>query len=192
MLNHSNIYEAPEILLAKKSERKFQTTYRFVAVEQQPHKFNRLFERLSNLTGVVIEQYFWKHDFDKSAGNHNWLDCSLDNSFNTRMVGWQSSNRRKSHVWRSHDCNIVWPIVYAVTLIIVGYFLGSLIGSTAYIIALLLVLIAWIWVYKASFRTGWLGGIAIAILAWIIFVVVSIIFGALFGVIVPGTFFPHI
>ena len=84
------------------------------------------------------------------------------------------------------------PIVYVVTLIIVGYFLGTLIGSTAYIIALILALIAWIWVYKASFRTGWLGGIGIAILAWIIFVVISIIFGALFHVAVPGTFFPHI
>ena len=84
------------------------------------------------------------------------------------------------------------PIVYAVTLIIVDYFLGALIGSTAYIIALILALIAWIWVYKASFRTGWLGGIGIAILAWIIFVVISIIFGALFHVAVPGTFFPHI
>ena len=70
------------------------------------------------------------------------------------------------------------PIVYAVTLIIVGYFLGGLIGSTAYVIALILAFIAWIWVYKASFRTGWVGGIAIAILAWIIFVVISIIFGA--------------
>jgi len=84
------------------------------------------------------------------------------------------------------------PVVYFVTLIIVGYLLGTVIGSTAYIIALILALIAWIWVYKSSFRTGWLGGIAIAILAWIIFIVVSIIFGALFGVIVPGTFFPHI
>ena len=84
------------------------------------------------------------------------------------------------------------PIVYAVTLFVVGYFLGAAIGSTAYIIALILALIAWIWVYKASFRTGWLAGIAIAILAWIIFVVISIIFGALFDVAVPGTFFPHI
>ncbi|MGD0070960.1 MAG: hypothetical protein ABSB71_05320 [Candidatus Bathyarchaeia archaeon] len=84
------------------------------------------------------------------------------------------------------------PIVYAVTLIIVDYFLGALIGSTAYIIALILALIAWIWVYKASFKTGWLAGIGIAILAWIIFVVISIIFGALFGIVVPGTFFPHI
>jgi hypothetical protein len=87
---------------------------------------------------------------------------------------------------------LVGPIVYAITLFIVGYLLGAVIGSTAYVIALILALIAWIWVYKASFRTGWLGGIAIAILAWILFVVISIIFGALFHVSVPGTFFPHI
>ncbi len=84
------------------------------------------------------------------------------------------------------------PIVYAITLFIVGYFLGTVIGSSAYIIALILALIAWIWVYKASFRTSWLGGIAIAILAWIIFVVISIIFGVIFHAVVPGTFFPHI
>jgi len=87
---------------------------------------------------------------------------------------------------------LVGPIVYAITLFIVGYALGAVIGSSAYIIALILALLAWIWVYKASFRTGWLGGIAIAILAWIIFIAISIIFGALFGVIVPHTFFPHI
>ena len=84
------------------------------------------------------------------------------------------------------------PIVYAVTLIIVDYFLGALIGSTAYIIALILAFIAWIWVYKASFKTGWLGGIAIAILAVIIFFVISIILGAVFGLVVPAPFFPHI
>ena len=56
------------------------------------------------------------------------------------------------------------PIVYAITIFVVGYFLGAAIGSSAYIIALILALIAWIWVYKASFRTSWLGGIAIAIL----------------------------
>jgi len=83
------------------------------------------------------------------------------------------------------------PIVYAITLFIVGYLVGALIGSSAYIIALILAFIAWVWVYKASFRTGWLGAIAIAILAWVFFVVISVIFGAIFGISVPGTFFPH-
>ena len=84
------------------------------------------------------------------------------------------------------------PIVYAVTLITVGYLLGALIGSTAYTIALILALLVWIGIYKASFGTGWLRALAIAILAWIIFVIVSIIFGALFHVAVSGTFFPHL
>ncbi len=87
---------------------------------------------------------------------------------------------------------LLGPIVYAVTLILVDFFLGSLIGSAAYIIALILAFVAWIWVYKASFKTGWLGGIAIAILAVIIFAVVSIILGALFGLLIPAPFFPHI
>ena len=83
------------------------------------------------------------------------------------------------------------PIVYAITLFLVDVFLGSLIGSGAYIIALILAFIAWIWVYKASFKTGWLGGIAIAILAVIIFFVISIVLGAIFGLAVPAPFFPH-
>ena len=84
------------------------------------------------------------------------------------------------------------PIVYAVTLVLVDFLLGGLIGSAGYIIALILAFIGWIWVYKASFKTGWLGGIAIAILAVIIFAVISIVFGALFGLVVPAPFFPHI
>ena len=84
------------------------------------------------------------------------------------------------------------PIVYVITLVVVDFLLGGLIGSVGYIIALILAFIGWIWVYKASFRTGWLGGIAIAILAVIIFAVISIIFGALFGLVVPAPFFPHI
>ena len=83
------------------------------------------------------------------------------------------------------------PIVYAVTLIVVDYFLGALIGSGAFIIALLLAFIAWIWVYKSSFGTGWLGGIGIAILAIVVFAVMSVILGALFGLVVPAPFFPH-
>jgi hypothetical protein len=86
---------------------------------------------------------------------------------------------------------LLGPIVYAVTLILVDVFLGTIIGPGAYIIALILAFIAWIWVYKASFKTGWLGGIAIAILAVIIFAVMSFVLGIIFGLAVPAPFFPH-
>ena len=84
------------------------------------------------------------------------------------------------------------PIVYAITLVVVDFLLGATIGATGYIIALILAFIGWIWVYKASFKTGWLGGIAVSILAVIIFFVISIIIGAIFGLLVPAPFFPHI
>ena len=84
------------------------------------------------------------------------------------------------------------PIVYFVVLIAVDVLLGTVIGSGAFIIALILAFIAWIWVYKSSFGTSWLGGLGIAILSIIIFAIMSVILGALFGVVVPASFFPHL
>ncbi|HUK85833.1 MAG TPA: hypothetical protein VLU95_08210 [Candidatus Acidoferrum sp.] len=80
------------------------------------------------------------------------------------------------------------PIVYFVVVFLVGLFLGG----SALIFGYILALIAWIWVYKASFQTGWLKAILIAILAWIIFIVLSVIIGALFGIAYPAPFFPKI
>ena len=80
------------------------------------------------------------------------------------------------------------PIIYFVVVFLVGFFLGA----SALIFGYILALIAWIWVFKASFRTGWLRAILIAILAWVIFIVLSIIIGALFGLAYPAPFFPRI
>lgn len=82
------------------------------------------------------------------------------------------------------------PVVYLIVLIVVDFFLGEIIGSGAFIWAYILAFIAWLWVYKVSFGTGWLGALALAILAVIVFFVMSVVLRALFGVIVPGPFFP--
>ncbi len=84
------------------------------------------------------------------------------------------------------------PIVYFIVSFLVGFFLSSVIGSAAFVFGYLLALLAWIWVFKASFQTGWLRAIAIAILAWVLFVVLSIVVGAIFGVAYPAPFFPKI
>ena len=80
------------------------------------------------------------------------------------------------------------PIVYFVVVFVVGYFLGA----SALVFGYILALIAWIWVFKASFQTGWLRAILIAILAWVIFIVLSIVIGSLFGLVYPAPFFPKI
>ncbi len=84
------------------------------------------------------------------------------------------------------------PIVYAITLFAMDFLLGSFIGPNAYILALIIAFIAWLGVFKASFSTGWLGALAIAILAILIFAGLSILFGALLGIMVPAPFFPRI
>ena len=84
------------------------------------------------------------------------------------------------------------PIVYVVVSFLVDLFLGALIGSTALVFGFVLALIAWIWVFKASFKTGWLKAVLIAILAWVIFIFLSILVGTLFGIIYPAPFFPKI
>jgi len=83
------------------------------------------------------------------------------------------------------------PIVYFIVSFLVSLS-SAVIGSVAFVFAYILALIAWIWVFKASFRTGWLQAIAIAILAWVIFIIFSILISALFRVAYPAPFFPKI
>jgi hypothetical protein len=85
---------------------------------------------------------------------------------------------------------LLGPIVYAITLVIVDFALGAFIGSGSFVVALFLAFLAWIWVYKASFKTSWLRGLVIAILAVIIFFILSVILSVLFGLLVPTHFFP--
>ena len=84
------------------------------------------------------------------------------------------------------------PIVYIIVSFLVGFFLSAIIGSAAFIFGYILALIAWIWVFKASFQTGWLQAILIALLAWVIYIILSIVVGSLFGIYYPAPFFPKI
>jgi hypothetical protein len=85
---------------------------------------------------------------------------------------------------------IFGPIIYVVTLFGVDYFLGAAIGSQGYIWALILAFIAWVFVFKVSFRTGWLRAPVIALIAILVFAFVSFLFGFFLGVMVQPPFFP--
>ncbi len=82
------------------------------------------------------------------------------------------------------------PIVYVVTLLVVDLLFSSILGSTAYIVALVLAFIAWLGVFKISFGTGWLGSLAIALLAILVYAAISTLFGILLDVVIPAPFFP--
>lgn len=93
--------------------------------------------------------------------------------------------RGKATFGEAMEATLLGPIVYIIVLAAVDFVLGGLIGSWGYIAGFVLAFIAWIWAYKAIFKTGWLGGFAIAILTIIVFAGLLIVIGALFGDLNP-------
>ena len=81
---------------------------------------------------------------------------------------------------------LLGPIVYIVVLFAVDFFLGALIGGGAFIWAFILAFLAWLGVYKAVFGTGWLGALAIAVLAVIVFIILAALLGVIFGAGFPS------
>jgi len=81
-------------------------------------------------------------------------------------------------------------IVYALTIVLVGFFLGAVIGPTAITWGVILGFIAFLGVYKSVFHTGWLGAFGIAVISVLVALILNLIVGALFGVSFPASI-PH-
>lgn len=67
------------------------------------------------------------------------------------------------------------PVVYAVVFFIANAVLSATLGQQLVIAAasFILAFVAWIGVFKAGFKTGWLRALGIAVLAVIVFVVIG-------------------
>jgi hypothetical protein len=83
----------------------------------------------------------------------------------------------------------IGPIVYAVILIVSTTIISlaienrlSLITSLGVILAFL----AWIYVFKRGFETGWIRATAIAIVAILVFVIIGLAIGSFTHLIVPN------
>ena len=68
-------------------------------------------------------------------------------------------------------------------------FLGTLLGGSAAVFALILALLVWLAVFRASFAPGWLQAVGIALVAWVILVVLDLFLVSTFGVGFPR-FYP--
>lgn len=86
---------------------------------------------------------------------------------------------------RAMGATVLGPMAYFGVVTISSIILGSIVGGIATIPAIILALLVWLWIYKVSFRTGWLASIGIAVIAIIVFVVAS--FGIMFaiGILMP-------
>jgi hypothetical protein len=92
----------------------------------------------------------------------------------------------RSTLGEAMAATVLGPIVYFTVLTGVGFFLEGILGGAASTLGYILAFLAWIWVYKHTFKTGWLGGLTIAILAVVVFVIFGLVVGALLGIIVPS------
>jgi len=81
------------------------------------------------------------------------------------------------------------PIVYALVLIVSTSFLSLTIGNRTQLISsvgLVLAFLAWVYVFKRGFETGWIRGIGIALLAMIVFIIVGAAIALLTHPFVPA------
>ncbi len=81
-------------------------------------------------------------------------------------------------------------IVYALTVVLVGFFLGAVIGPAAIIWGVILGFVAFLGVYKSAFHTGWLGAFGIAVISVFVALIINLVVGVLFGVSFPASL-PH-
>ena len=81
---------------------------------------------------------------------------------------------------------ILGPLAYILVLILVSEVLGFVVGGSATLLAIILALVVWFWVYKFSFKTGWIAAIGIALLAIIVFIIASFIVVVVLGILFPG------
>ncbi len=81
----------------------------------------------------------------------------------------------------------VGPIIYAIVFFISATLLTAAIGNLTLpvIIAFIVAFIAWIWVFKKGFDTGWLRALGIAFLAVIVFAVIGVLISLVIQAIVP-------
>jgi hypothetical protein len=81
----------------------------------------------------------------------------------------------------------VGPIIYAIVFFISATLLTVAIGNLTLpvIIAFIVAFIAWIWVFKKGFDTGWLRALGIAFLAVIVFAVIGVLISLVIQAIVP-------
>jgi len=90
---------------------------------------------------------------------------------------------------RAKLVTVIGPIVYALVLIISTSFVSPALGNRLSIIMLLgtvLAFLAWIYVFKKGFETGWIRAAAIAVLAIIVFVIIGAVIALFTHLFVPN------
>lgn len=110
-----------------------------------------------------------------------WIAVSVPVYVSAKLV----TNGRAKFI-QAMGATVLGPFVYVLVLLATSFALGFT-GVVATLPAVLLALLAWLGVYKSSFKTSWLAALGIAALALTIFIVASSIIG-----VATVTFLPNL
>jgi hypothetical protein len=80
-------------------------------------------------------------------------------------------------------------LAYFIVYFGVVFFLTPLLGPSTTVFALILAILVWLAVYRASFDTDWIQAIGIVIVAWVILLLLDLVLVRAFGIGFPD-FFP--
>jgi hypothetical protein len=113
-----------------------------------------------------------------------WVVVSIPVYFAGKMI-----NEGKAHFGQAMGATLGGELIYFIVLYGVVFFLGGALGSSALGLGLVLALVAWLAVYRASFDTSWMRALGIVVVAWLVLLVLDLVLVALVGVSIPK-FYP--
>ena len=111
-----------------------------------------------------------------------WIAVSIPVWFAAKVV-----TLGKARFLRAMLVTAVGPVVYAIVLLVSGFALSLTVGEHFLVAAVsfILAFIAWIWVFKIGFHTGWLRALGIAVLATVVFVLIGAMITVALRALVP-------
>jgi len=86
--------------------------------------------------------------------------------------------------------SLIAPLLYF-AIVIGSLLLIDRIGIASILLALIVAPIAWLWVYKRMFNTGWLRALGITVLSFILFIVLAWIVSVILGIALPDVYIPN-
>jgi len=86
--------------------------------------------------------------------------------------------------------SLIAPLLYF-AIVIGSLLLIDRIGIASILLALIVAPIAWLWVYKHMFNTGWLRALGITVLSFILFIVLAWIVSVILGIALPDVYIPN-
>ena len=114
-----------------------------------------------------------------------WIVASVPVYFSGKMIRGE-----RATFGDAMRATLLGVIAYYIVFFVVALPLGAVFGPSASAIGLVLGFLAWLAVFKGSFRTSWLGAVGIVVLAWVILLIIDFVLVAIFGNVKFPDFFP--